>query len=146
MSRTALFAIVSTVALGCGEAVSPEPLGDYSTWDRFDTYGDAPGHGPSYRVIYANDVARTAGPTEAGAILVKEIRDDAGGTPGDLRYVAIMRKLRGGPSPDDEGGWLFTKAATPGGAETHSALCWSRCHAQAPLAGVWLDYTVGPTP
>ena len=144
MSRTALFAIVSTVALGCGEAVSPEPLGDYTTWDRFDTYGDAPGHGDSYRIIYVNEIARTAGPTELDATLVKEIRDNDGGTAGALRYVAIMRKLRAGPSPDDQGGWLFTQASSPGGAEFESALCWGRCHAQAPFAGVWLDYTATP--
>ncbi len=133
---------IALVALaGCGEAVSPEPLGDYTTWYRLDTWGAAPGHGDSYRIIYANDVARTDGPTAVDAVLVKEVRDDASGEPGDLRYVAIMRKLRAGPSPEDEGGWLFTIADTPGGAETHDDSCWNRCHVQAPLAGVWLDYT-----
>jgi hypothetical protein len=128
----------------CADAVSPPPLGDYTTWHRVDTYGVAPGHGDTYRIIYVNDVVRTAGPLEADAVLVKEIHDNDGGTAGALRYVAIMRKLRAGPSPDDEGGWLFSKSATPGGAETHSALCWNRCHAQAPFAGVWLDYAAGP--
>ena len=141
--RRALIAVAIAVGLaaGCGEAVSPEPLGDYTTWYRIDTYGDIPGHHDSYRVIYVNPIARMQGTTIAGAILVKEIRDDAGGTPGDLRYVAIMRKVRSGPSPEDEGGWLFTQAETPGGDEVHHDLCWGRCHAQAPLAGVWLDYT-----
>ncbi|MBK9035698.1 MAG: hypothetical protein IPL61_31355 [Myxococcales bacterium] len=143
--RAIAAALALTVA-ACAEDVSPPPLGDYTTWYRVDTYGDAPGHGASYRVIYVNDVARTSGPIEADAVLVKEIRDDDGGRPGALRYVAIMRKLRAGPDPADEGGWLFTKAATPGGAETHSAACWNRCHAQAPLAGVWLDYTQFPAP
>ena len=46
--------------------------------------------------------------------------------------------------PDDQGGWLFTQASSPGGAEYESALCWGRCHAQAPFAGVWLDYTATP--
>ena len=139
-------ALALALVAACAEDVSPPPLGDYTTWLRVDTHGDAPGHGESYRIIYVNDVARTAGPTAKDAVLVKEIHDDAGGAPGALRYVAIMRKLRAGPSPDDEGGWLFTRAATPGGAEVHSELCWNRCHAQAPLAGVWLDYTQYPPP
>ena len=142
--RTA--ALLALAAAACTEAVDPPPLGDYTTWLKIETFGDAPGHGDTYRVIYANDVARTAGPTAHDAVLVKEVRDDDGGTAGALRYVAIMRKLRAGPDPADEGGWLFTQSDTPGGAERHSDLCWSRCHAQAPLAGVWLDYTRFPPP
>lgn len=142
MRRAQITAVAAVaVVAACAEQVSPPPLGDYTTWHRVDTYGPAPGHGDSYRIIYVNDIARTAGPTELDATLVKEIRDDDGGTPGALRYVAIMRKLRAGPSPEDEGGWLFTYAESPGGAEYRSDLCWSRCHAQAPFAGVWLDYT-----
>ena len=137
-------ALLALALAACTDAVTPPPLGDYTTWYRVDTYGPAPGHGDSYRVIYVNDIARTAGPLEDGAALVKEIRADAGGTAGALRYVAIMRKVTAGPAPEDEGGWLFTTTATPGGAETHSALCWHRCHRQAPLAGVWLDYTQLP--
>jgi hypothetical protein len=133
---------LAVLLAACGsEGVSPPPLGDYSSWYRLDTWGDVPGHHDTYRVIYANDVARTLGPTELDAILVKEVYDNAGGTPGALRHVSIMRKIRGGPSPEDEGGWLFTEAATAASPEVHYDLCWNRCHVQAPLAGVWLDYT-----
>jgi hypothetical protein len=127
--------------VGCGDAVTPEPTGDYTQWYRLDTYGSVPGHGDSYRVIYVNAAARMQeGLRSPGAVLVKEIRDNLAGQPGDLRYVAIMRKLRDGYSPEDEGGWLFTQADAPGGAETHLDLCWNRCHVQAPFAGAWFDY------
>ena len=125
----------------CTDAVSPPELGDYTSWYRVETFGNAPGHGDTYRIIYVNDIARTSGTTERDAILVKEVRDNLDGQPGDLRVVEIMRKVRVGASPDDEGGWLFTQTSTAGGAEVHLDLCWSRCHVQAPLAGVWFDYT-----
>ncbi|MBA3541699.1 MAG: hypothetical protein H0T79_18945 [Deltaproteobacteria bacterium] len=133
---------ILAIALGaCADPVSPPPLGDYTTWDSIAVVGDAPGHGDSYRVIYANDIARHTGITALDAVLVKELHDNAGGQPGALRSVAIMRKLRSGPAREDEGGWLFTQSDSPGGAEEHLDLCWSSCHAQAPFAGVWLDYT-----
>ena len=138
----ATIALLALALAACAEEVSPPPLGDYTAWYRVDTYGPAPGHGDTYRIIFANDVARTEGPTAKDAILVKEIHDNDGNQPGGLRYVAIMRKVRAGPAPEDEGGWLFTQADAPGGAETHTSECWNRCHSQAPLAGVWLDYTV----
>jgi hypothetical protein len=138
-------ALALAAAAACSASISPEPLGDYTDpdagWSRLDTTGPAPGHGDTYRIIYANPIAQTSGTATVGATLVKEVRDDAGGTPGALRYVAIMRKLRGGIATDDEGGWLFSQADAPGGAERHSDTCWSRCHVQAPLAGVWFDYT-----
>ena len=138
-------ALAAVLCAACGgEVVDAPPLGDYTAWFRVDTYGPAPGHGDSYRIIYANDVARTEGPTAKDAVLVKEIHDDVDHQPGALRYVAIMRKLRAGPAPDDEGGWLFTRADTAGAEETHDDSCWNRCHVQAPLAGVWLDYTAVP--
>ncbi|MEZ4402500.1 MAG: hypothetical protein R3B06_20925 [Kofleriaceae bacterium] len=132
--------VAAALVAGCTDAVDAPPLGDYTSWYRVDVAVPAPGHGDTYRIIYVNDVARTSGTTERDAVLVKEIRDDDGGSPGALRYVAIMRKLVAGPAPEDEGGWLFSRSATPGGAEVHSELCWNRCHAAAPLAGVWLDY------
>lgn len=144
MTAARALALLAAALAGCTEAVAPPPLGDYTAWYRIDTYGPAPGHGDTYRIIYVNDVARTEGPTARDAVLVKEVRANAGGAPGALRYVAIMRKLRAGPDPADEGGWLFSQAASPGGAETHSDQCWNRCHVQAPLAGVWLDYTQFP--
>jgi hypothetical protein len=135
-------ALVAVALAACtGEVVEPAPLGDYTQWDRIDRTGPAPGHGDTYRIIYANGIARTQGTTAKDAVLVKEIHDNDGGAPGALRYVAIMRKLRAGPSPEDEGGWLFTRAARAGATETHDTQCWNRCHVQAPLAGVWLDYT-----
>lgn len=137
---------LAALAAGCGETVRPEPLGDYTQWHRLDTYGDLPGHGDSYRIVYANDVAQSyaGGPYPEGAILVKEVRRRAGVggvQPGELRYVAIMRRI--GPAPtglDDEAGWLFTQAEVPGGAETYRSLCWNRCHVAAPYAGAFLDY------
>jgi len=143
--RIAGLPLLLIAAAGCSESISPDPLGDYANpdagWSRMDTSGPAPGHGDTYRIIYANPIAQNSGTTILGAALVKEVFDDAGGAPGPLRYVAIMRKVRGGISTDDEGGWLFSQADLPGGAETHSGTCWSRCHVQAPLAGVWFDYT-----
>lgn len=140
-------ALVATLGAGActTDEVTPPPLGDYTGWFRVDTYGPAPGHGDSYRIIYANDIVRTEGTTAKDAVLVKEIRDDGPGpTAGPLRYVAIMRKLRAGPDPTDEGGWLFTRSDRAGGAELHDSQCWNRCHAQAPLAGTWLDYSQFP--
>jgi hypothetical protein len=134
-------AVCIALVAGCGETVDPPPLGDYTTWHRVDTYGEVPAHKDTYRIIYVNDIARMMGTTTRDAVLVKEVRDREGDAPGALRYVAIMRKLRSGPDPDDEGGWLFTQADEPGGAETHFDSCWSRCHVQAPFAGAWLDYT-----
>lgn len=141
-----------TLALGAAllvacttDAVTPPPLGDYTAWDQFTTWGDAPGHGDTVRVIYVNPIARSNGPLALDAVIVKEIHDDAGDhVPGALRYVAIMRKLRAGPDPTDEGGWLFTRADRGGAAETHDSACWNRCHSQAPLAGIWLDYGALP--
>lgn len=140
MSRAALV-LLGAGLVACAEIVDAPELGDYTAWHRVDTYGDVPGHGDSYRVIYVNDIARTQGTTARDSVIVKEIRDNNDGAPGDLRYLAIMRKLTAGPSPADEGGWLFTQTDTPGGPEEHLDLCWARCHAQAPFAGVWLDYT-----
>lgn len=137
MRRAALLALA---AAACTEAVDAPPLGDYTTWPQgrdLEIRRRATPATAASASIYVNDVARTAGPTAKDAVLVKEVRDDDGGALGALRYVAIMRKLRAGPDPADEGGWLFSQADTPGGAERHSDLCWRRCHAQAPLAGVW---------
>ncbi|MGE3545161.1 MAG: DUF692 family multinuclear iron-containing protein [Kofleriaceae bacterium] len=65
---------------------------------RIDATGPAPGHGDTYRIIYANEVA--ADPTwdlylgyREGSVVVKEVRDDVDGQPGDLRYLAVMRRI-----------------------------------------------------
>ncbi len=138
-------ALVSLIA-ACGESVSPDPLGDYTSWKRIDTYGELPGHGDSYRAIYINDVALTyaGGAYPEGSVIVKEIREragDRGDQPGDLSYIAIMRRI--GPAPlalDDEAGWLFTQASEAGADEEYLSLCWNRCHVTAPHAGAFLDY------
>lgn len=135
------------IAVGsCSEPVSPEPLGDYTTWKRIDVTGRAPGHGDTYRIIYAND--RAADPTwdlylgyQEDSIVVKEIRTNEDGQPGALQYVAIMRRL--GPidtALENQGGWLFSESDEPNGPETHADFCWNRCHVAAPYNGAWYDY------
>ena len=133
---------LGVAAMACTEPVTPpEELGDYTAWDKIETYGPAPGHGDTYRIIYINDIARRMGTATLGATLVKEVHDNVDGAPGDLRVIEIMRKVRGGISVEDEGGWLFTATDAPGGAETHTDTCWNRCHVAAPNNGVWFDYT-----
>ena len=127
----------------CAETADVPPPGDYLGWKRIDTYGPAPGHGDTYRIIYANDVALTftGGRYPDGTIIVKEIHVNDHDTPGALVNVEIMRRL--GPPPmglDDQAGWLFTATATPNGTEAIKTSCWRRCHVSAPNAGAWLDY------
>lgn len=143
MSRR-LVGPAALLAAACGTAVAPEPTGDYTSWPvRLETYGPAPGHGDTYRVIYANDLLAGSGPLNLGAVAVKEVYERDGDQPGALRYVAIMRKQHEGVRQVDDGGWLFTTVAglpVDGGEETPSSACWDRCHRQAPLAGTWIDY------
>jgi hypothetical protein len=134
-------ALLAIALCSCGEAVSPPELGDYTTWYRVDTYGNVPGHGDSYRMIYVNDIARHMGTTAKDAVLVKEVHDNDNGMPGDLRTIEIMRKTHAGTARDDNGGWLFTAMPEPGGDETEHDFCWGRCHVAAPYAGAWFDYT-----
>ncbi|MBP6628361.1 MAG: cytochrome P460 family protein [Kofleriaceae bacterium] len=147
--RTRRWHLVTAACLGaalaaCTEApIAGEPLGDYRSWLRVDASGDAPGHGDTYRVIYANDLLAGSGPLNLGAVAVKEVYERDGDQPGALRYVAIMRKQHEGVRQVDDGGWLFTTVAglpVDGGEETPSSACWDRCHRQAPLAGTWIDY------
>ena len=132
-------------ATACAVPVDPEPVGDYTTWKRLDVRGPAPGHGDTYRIIYVNDVA--ADPTQSfvdgyaeGSIIVKEIRDDRDGEPGDLKYVALMRKLADGTDLPLQDHWLFSKSSTPGGSESHADFCYARCHQAAPYDSAWYDY------
>jgi Cytochrome P460 len=151
VAAAATFALAACTA----EDVSPEPLGDYRSWKRIDTYGEIPGHSDSYRIIYVNDLALgyAGGSYPEGSVVVKEIRKRDGATPpgpGDLDYLAIMRRI--GPAPrglDDEAGWLFTQisqarddgtAGAEAGEEKYRSLCWNRCHVAAPYAGAFLDY------
>ena len=150
----ATFAFTSAaLAAACGDAVDLAPPGDYTTWERFDVRGPAPGHGDTYRIIYANPTVTQSpslfGGYPDGSILVKEIHEDVDGQPGDLAYVAIMRRL---PPPGgeewaltDRRRWLFSMADAPNGDETSSDACWSRCHVAAPYNGAWYDYRV-PVP
>jgi Cytochrome P460 len=132
--------------VGCKESVSPEPIGDYTTWKRIDVTGVAPGHSDTYRIIYINDIA--ADPTAdfrlgypVGSVIVKEIRANNNGEPGDINYIAMMRKIEATSTAlTDEGGWLFTQSKEPGGSETYTGLCWNRCHVAAPYNGAWYDY------
>lgn len=134
------------IVIACSEPVSPEPLGDYTTWKRIDVTGRAPGHADSYRIIYVNEVAAdpaqdfTLGYVE-GSVIVKEIRQNVDGQPGDLNYIAIMRRDREITTAlADEGGWLFSRAEEPNSSEVHQGFCWSRCHVAAPYNGAWYDY------
>ncbi len=140
--------VVAALFAGCVESVSPEPLGDYTAWKRVDVIGEAPGHGDTYRIIYANGVASNPDATlhfgyPQGAIIVKEIYENDGDRPGALKYVAIMRRIGAETTvtvPLDQGGWLFSESSEPHGAETHTDRCWNRCHVAAPFNGAWYDY------
>lgn len=131
---------------GCAAELDVEPLGDYTQWKRLDVTGPAPGHGDTYRIIYANDLAADPASTlrlgyQEGAILVKEIRDNDAGQPGDLRYIAVMRRTKPIVTAyEAQGGWLFTQLAEPDAEETEPSFCWSRCHVAAPYNGAWYDY------
>lgn len=142
MKRLLVFAAVA----GCSEAVDLDPPGDYTTWKRFDVTGEAPGHGDTYRIIYANDVASDPSSQlyigyPLGSIIVKEIYDNDDGQPGAMRYVAIMRRNQPVVTVlEKQGGWLFSQSSEPNGAETHTDRCWNRCHVAAPFNGAWYDY------
>jgi hypothetical protein len=138
-------AALLAVTAACAVSVDPEPVGDYTTWKRLDVRGAAPGHGETYRIIYVNPIA--ADPAQSfvdgyaeGSIIVKEIRDDLDGTAGDLRYVALMRKLPADSDLPLQKRWLFSQASTPGGSEKHADFCYARCHAAAPYDAAWYDY------
>ena len=137
----------------CGTVVDVEALGDeysildYESWGApVDVTGKAPGHADSYRRIYANALARDGMQTfylgyQEGSMFVKEVRDNNNGEPGDLRYIAVMRRI-GTPSQalEDKGGWLYTMAPTAADTEKEHDFCWSRCHVAAPYNGAWYDY------
>ena len=134
--------------IGCApvDVSNLEPLDGYDQWYRIDSTERVPGHGDTYRIIYANDVARGYTHEYAypvGSVIVKEIRDNNDGEPGDLRYLGVMRKLTADQVPDGaklEGGWLFTILDQLGADESQSPTCWENCHVQAPIDGAWLDY------
>ncbi|MFN0251794.1 MAG: hypothetical protein ACKV2T_33260 [Kofleriaceae bacterium] len=134
MTRTALLVLALG---GClGEDVTPPDIGDYTIWQHVTLSGEVPGHGNTTRIVYVNDVVVATGPTERGAIIVKEIYEG-----GAFTELELMRKQVAGVDPANEGGWLFTTRAPPTSGEVHRDLCWARCHRAAPFAGAWLDYT-----
>ncbi len=134
---------------GCGldvvDTAGLPAIDEYESWYRVDSTGFIPGHGDTYRIIYVNDVARQyahAGPYPLGSVLVKEIRALVDDGAGDIRYLAVMRKLvEAPPGGELQGGWLFTSFGQFGDDEKHDPqTCWDRCHVQAPVDGAWLDY------
>lgn len=147
MIRAALIlALAVGLASGCTVVDTSElaPLDGYTDWYSIETGGAIPGHGDTVRVIYVNDTARGyphTGEYPIGSVIVKEVRESDDGNPGDLNYLAIMRRLDEAPSGGTiEGGWLFTRASALGGDEVQGFTCWNKCHVQAPYPGVWLDY------
>jgi hypothetical protein len=143
-----LFPIIGASA--CGSPVDTDgldPIDDYTTWERrVDAVGPVGGHGDSYRIMYANERAEEftgAGGYPRGSVIVKEIRAiDSGETPGDIRYLAIMRKLGEAP-PGGElfNSWMFTRANDIDSEETSNARCFKTCHQAAPLDGTFLDWS-----
>lgn len=136
--------VIAIALCACGGGtLELDPLGNYTAWKRIDTRGFTPGHGDTYRIIYVNDLAsQVGGQRSVGAILVKEVYDSVDDQPGARQAIEIMRRVRPvSAASGDQGGWLFTGATTPGGAETEKTTCWRRCHVQAPFAGAWMDYS-----
>jgi hypothetical protein len=152
-------ALTLLLAAACGGTVievDPVP-DDYTEWYSVVATGAVPGHGDSYRIIYANDQARQRGngisEYAPGSILVKEIYSREGDGPGSLRYLGVMRKLDPGLDIVPEGaelhfpnevvsyGWLFTYLADDiDSDEEYRSSCWGDCHQAAPIDGAFLDY------
>jgi hypothetical protein len=144
---------VLVVTIGCGDAVDVSglsPIGEYDTWSKIEVVGPVPGHGDSYRIIYANESARGyagSGEYPNGAVIVKEVRKRNGNAPGNLEYLAIMRRLDDVPPGGTlhslttlPGGWLFTETPTLSEQENYFPLCWEKCHVQAPYNGLFFNY------
>ena len=134
----------------CGVAIDSDELpniDDYADWERrVDAVGPVGGHGDSYRIMYANDIAEQfggAGLYPAGSVIVKEIRIlESGDSPGDISYLAIMRKLEEPPSGGElKQGWLFTRANDIQSQETYNERCWNTCHQASPFDGTFLDWS-----
>ncbi len=167
MRRAALLLLLALAACGEGTVVDIEPVpGDYTDWKRIDVVGEVPGHGDTYRIIYANDDARLfdqwvlmdrpSGPFPYhyddypnGSIIVKEIHERDGDQPGDLKYIGVMRMLSSSDAPSGSdlkalsgsGGWLFTYLADGiDSDEEYRSSCWDECHAAAPYGGPFYDY------
>ena len=162
MKTRTLMLLAALAAAACGDPVVDVDKGEllgYEDWKRVDVWGEVGGHGDTYRIIYANDVAEDRysnnngdpGEWKPGAILIKEIRDRDGDEPGDLRYIGIMRRIVDGLEPDGaelhrinplgSSGWLFTQLdGDIESDEVYRESCWSECHVSAPYGGAFLDY------
>ena len=158
--RSRALLLVAALA-GCGEGtmvdVDKNDVVGYDDWKRVDVWGDVGGHGDSYRIIYANNVAEQRisagdGRWPPGSVIVKEIHDRDGDEPGDLRYIGVMRQLTDGETPDGaelhrtlssaDTGWLFTYLGGDiDSDEEYRESCWSECHVAAPYSGAFLDYS-----
>lgn len=148
-----LAVVLALLAAACSAPVDAPPLGDYRSWGTpFVFLGPAPGHrdGDTYRRVYLNAVAADSEPPATGysgypdgSIFVKEVYDDAGGQPGALREIAIMRRVAVADpqvAASDPSRWLFSLTDAPGGTETRTDYCWIYCHVAAPYNGIWYDY------
>lgn len=164
-----LASLVLFLAAACSEGtvIDVEPVpDDYTDWYRIDVVGPVPGHGDTYRIIYANEDARLFGrsvviqrpsgpdiihysdyPTDS--IIVKEIHERDGDQPGDLKYIAVMRMLSGTDRPSGaelhslsgSGGWLFTYLdGDIGSDEEYRSSCWDECHVASPYGGPFYNY------
>jgi hypothetical protein len=129
MRAVAAAVVLCQAACGGSKIVDPEPVpADYTSWSSIETTEPVPGHGDSYRIIYANPEAELlgvpiyepppdAGPDDpdaspldpggdvdtdvnyrVGSIIVKEVRERNGDQPGDIKYIGVMRKLVEAPS------------------------------------------------
>lgn len=147
-----LLALALLGAAGCASDVDTsglEPTGDYRDWYRLDATGEAPGHGDTYRIMYANDTARSfdgAGLYPTGTVIIKEVYDNDDGQPGELRYIALMRKLEEAPPGGElQGrGWLFTMKSDEGASETYRERCWTTCHQNSPYDGTFFNWSSTP--
>jgi hypothetical protein len=183
MKAAALALLVLAASCSGGTVVQPAPIpDDYTSWLRIDATGEVPGHGDTYRIIYANDQAQLrgvaivtplpdagtdtpdAGPDDPdagpkvritadheypeGSIIVKEVHERNGDQPGDLKYIAVMRKLLDAPSGAElkypgnysSAGWLFTSMSDIRSDEEYKSSCWDECHVAAPMDGAFYDY------
>ncbi|HEU5058507.1 MAG TPA: cytochrome P460 family protein [Kofleriaceae bacterium] len=155
-------AAILLLLVGCGPTVvdpdAVDPLfavgAEYQDWYRVDTTEPVPGHGDTYRIIYANELAREESNTtyERGSIIVKEVHDRDGDQPGALRYIGVMRYMAQSEAPDGVelgrptelpplAGWLFTYLPESiESDEEYRSSCWDECHVAAPEGGAFLDF------
>ena len=147
VSASVMFALLSA---SCFTEVDNVLEDDYRDWYSVTAVGEVPGHGDSYRVMFANDDARSwsgSGEYPADSVIVKEIYHRDGDAMGEFRYLGIMRKLSEAPDGVElDNGWLFTyRGELDGGVETHRPRCWKTCHQNAPFRGTFLNWA-DPTP